>query len=142
MHNDSSHEPDVELGYEVQETLTPKVAVKFFVGIFVIVIASMIVVWILEMFLVKQAGTVLDPSMVQPVSRREMGAAFIQNNPELEKENLVKRQQSEINKYGWVDEAKGKAQIPIDRAIEILGEKGMPETNANPTGNGGAIANP
>lgn len=142
MHNDSTHEPDVEMGYEVQETLTPQVAVRFFLGIVIMVVVAMIVVWGLERFLVKQSGTVLDPKMVQTVTRRELDAAFIQNDPDGEKKSLVKRQQAEINRYGWVDEAKGRAQIPVDKAIEILGERGMPVAGPPQTSDGGAVANP
>ena len=142
MHNDSSHEPDVDLGYEVQETLTPSVAFKFFASLVVMVVVTMIIVWGLEKYLVKEAGTVLDPALVQSVSRRETGAAFIQNDPEGEKKSLLRRQQSQINQYGWVDEEKGRAQIPIRRAIEILGEKGMQPTPPAQTNDGGAIVKP
>jgi hypothetical protein len=31
-----------------------------------------------------------------------------------------------LNGYGWVDKAGGTLHIPIDRAIEILAERGLP----------------
>lgn len=33
-----------------------------------------------------------------------------------------------LSAYGWVDQANGVAHIPVDRAIEILAEKGLPAT--------------
>jgi hypothetical protein len=31
-----------------------------------------------------------------------------------------------LNSYGWVDQEKGIARIPIEDAIQILGQKGLP----------------
>jgi len=31
-----------------------------------------------------------------------------------------------LNNYGWVDQEKGIARIPIEDAIQILGQKGLP----------------
>jgi hypothetical protein len=31
-----------------------------------------------------------------------------------------------LRRYGWIDERAGVAQIPIDRAIELIAEKGLP----------------
>jgi len=33
-----------------------------------------------------------------------------------------------LTTYGWVDQAHGVARIPVDRAIAILAEKGLPAT--------------
>ena len=33
-----------------------------------------------------------------------------------------------LSSYGWIDRAGGTARIPIDRAIEILLERGLPRT--------------
>lgn len=39
----------------------------------------------------------------------------------------LKRQQDErLGTYGWVDESKGVARIPIDEAMKRLAEKGLP----------------
>lgn len=39
-----------------------------------------------------------------------------------------------LNGYGWVDQKKGIAHIPIDRAIEILAERGLPKGSASGKG--------
>jgi hypothetical protein len=31
-----------------------------------------------------------------------------------------------LKSYGWIDRDKGVVHIPIDRAIEILAERGLP----------------
>src|SRR5215510_12360914 len=41
-------------------------------------------------------------------------------------ENLRKKTDKDINSYGWVKEGEGIAHIPIDRAKEMIAEKGLP----------------
>ena len=40
---------------------------------------------------------------------------------------LREREAEVLNGYGWVDRKAGIARIPIDRAIRILAEKGLPK---------------
>ena len=35
-------------------------------------------------------------------------------------------QEEILNSYGWVDEKAGVVRIPIDRAMDILAQKGLP----------------
>ncbi len=39
--------------------------------------------------------------------------------------DLRRSEDRQLNSYGWVDEAKGVAHIPVDRAIEIASGKGL-----------------
>jgi len=47
-------------------------------------------------------------------------------------------QEETLNSYGWVDEKAGIVRIPIDRAMDILLEKGLPARGAAPA-KGGAL---
>jgi hypothetical protein len=37
-----------------------------------------------------------------------------------------KEEALEVSGYGWVDRGKGLVRIPVDRAIEVLAERGLP----------------
>ena len=37
-----------------------------------------------------------------------------------------------LNSYGWVDPKAGVARIPIDRALEIMAERGLPTKDTKP----------
>jgi hypothetical protein len=39
-------------------------------------------------------------------------------------DELRMRDRQALTTYGWVDQAHGLAHIPVDRAIDILAEKG------------------
>jgi len=53
-------------------------------------------------------------------------------NPRLEEDevgqfkSILAGQEEILNSYGWVDEKAGVAHIPIDRAMEILAQRGLP----------------
>jgi len=36
-----------------------------------------------------------------------------------------------LKNYGWIDQEKGIVRIPIDRAIEILAQRGLPARSAS-----------
>ncbi len=44
---------------------------------------------------------------------------------------LQAEQETQLNSYGWVDKGAGVAHIPIDRAIELLAEQGLPSRKSS-----------
>jgi len=42
-------------------------------------------------------------------------------------------EESDLNSYGWVDRASGTARIPIDRAMELLLQRGLPDSGSGQT---------
>ena len=42
-------------------------------------------------------------------------------------------EESDLNSYGWVDRTSGIARIPIDRAMQLLLERGLPDVGAGQT---------
>jgi hypothetical protein len=40
---------------------------------------------------------------------------------------------TDLNSYGWVDRTAGIARIPIDRAMQLLLERGLPDVGAGQT---------
>jgi len=53
-------------------------------------------------------------------------------NPKLEEDELgqfksiLAAQEETLNSYGWVDQQAGVAHIPIDQAMKLLAQRGMP----------------
>ena len=54
----------------------------------------------------------------------------LQERPEAELLTFRLEEQDQLTSYGWVTESEGVARIPIERAIEILAERGLPATSA------------
>lgn len=50
----------------------------------------------------------------------------IQANPALDIQAYLQSQQNLLTTYGWVDRQSGIARLPIDRAMELLLQRGLP----------------
>jgi len=57
---------------------------------------------------------------------REATAPQLQVNGPADLRAMRAAEDRALNSYGWVDRNAGTVRIPIDRAIEILAEKGLP----------------
>ena len=70
-----------------------------------------------------------------PTDMRHVAKGYPQTvfpNPKLEEDELgqfksiLAGQEETLNSYGWVDEKAGVARIPIDRAMDLLAQRGLP----------------
>lgn len=48
-------------------------------------------------------------------------------------EQVRKQEEARLDSYGWVDRNAGVAHIPIDRAMEIILARGLPDVGAGQT---------
>ena len=70
-----------------------------------------------------EEGVILAP--IQS-SRRPFPQPSLQTNPALDLEALRRREDAILNGYRWIDRNTGTAAIPIDRAIDLLAQRGLP----------------
>ena len=66
------------------------------------------------------------PPLAQRDADRLPPAPRLQVTPAVDLEQYRQAQQQVLDSYAWVDEKKGVAQIPIERAIELVAEHGLP----------------
>jgi hypothetical protein len=38
------------------------------------------------------------------------------------------REEQQLHSYGWVDQSAGSVHIPIDQAMQLIAERGLPTT--------------
>jgi len=57
----------------------------------------------------------------------------LQAEPKVELKDLRADEEAILTSYGWVDPNKGVVRIPIDQAIDIVAQKGLP-SKPSPTG--------
>jgi hypothetical protein len=60
----------------------------------------------------------------------------IQADPGADMQSYWQSQQDLLNTYGWIDRQNGIVRIPIDRAMTLLLERGLPTRSANAPENG------
>lgn len=61
-----------------------------------------------------------------------------QFSPHLDLQALRASEEAELDSYGWVDKKAGVIRIPIERALELISQRGMP----GPTGTNGSRTGP
>jgi hypothetical protein len=54
----------------------------------------------------------------------------LQQSPSRDLKAMRAREDWQLNHYSWVDPAKGLVSIPIERAIEIVAQRGIPPQTA------------
>jgi hypothetical protein len=121
-------------GYETRDASIPAI-VKFAVGLFVSIAVSMVVAWLVFNYFAAHQS--LGPPASPFENTRELPPASV---PRLQVEapedlhQYLKQQDEVLHSYGWVDQKDGVARIPIDRAMDLLIQRGLPVQAAPPQG--------
>lgn len=66
------------------------------------------------------------PRQVPPDTRMKFPEPRLEVNERSELQGVVLSQEQELNSYGWVDEKSGVVHIPIERAMQLIAQKGLP----------------
>ncbi len=57
---------------------------------------------------------------------KDNGAPMLETNERGQFSGFLMNQENQLNSYGWVDEKAGVAHIPIERAMELIEQRGLP----------------
>ena len=57
---------------------------------------------------------------------KDNGAPMLEINERGQLRDFVMNQENQLNSYGWVNEKESVAHIPIDRAMELTVQRGLP----------------
>ncbi len=74
------------------------------------------------------AGTIVAPGD-GPLA--EFPAPHLQIKPRLDHQAFLARASNELATYGWIDPKAGTVRIPIERAMDLLLERGLPVRQTN-----------
>lgn len=106
---------------------------RFVAGLAVFVAAAMVVMAMLHSYFTDRE-TALDIPL-SPLAKEapvKTSGPQLQPNPRIELDTLRRDEETQLTSYGWVDEPQGLVRIPIERAIELMAERGMPARSAPP----------
>jgi hypothetical protein len=76
-----------------------------------------------------------DTRIVKPADIANFPQPRLESNERSEIKEFRLKEDEELNSYGWLDEKAGIAHIPIDRAMELLAQRGLatrPQAGAVP----------
>ena len=57
---------------------------------------------------------------------KENGAPMLEYDERGQFKDFLLKQEDQLNSYGWVDQKAGVAHIPIERAMELIAQRGLP----------------
>jgi hypothetical protein len=119
--------PRPEAGHERSDVSISGI-VKFGVGLAIVAGVVHVGLWgLLRFFEAREAESEKPlPPMVAANLRRTPREPRLERDPLAPRAAAQAREDAILTSYGWVDRGAGIARIPIDRAMELLVEKGLP----------------
>src|SRR6266550_1822462 len=131
------HQEHEEVAYE-REDLSPRGIFAFLVGLGLVLVLVYCVVKGMDGYLdayEKQHQPPLNPLVTQTEtdSRKVSNADIarfpqprLETNERLEINDFRLQEEKNLNSYDWIDQKAGIARIPIDRAMQLLAQRGLP----------------
>lgn len=114
-----------EAGHEPTD-LSPEKIALFALALTAMIVAALVVTYVLfQHFLTVEMRTQTAPSPLA-YTREPTPEPHLSANPGQDLKTMRAEEDKILKSYGWVDKEKGIVRIPIDRAIEILAQRGLP----------------
>ncbi len=113
---------------EGDREISYKAVWRFTAFLFVLLVVSMGLMWGLSRAAKKEiAGSQPPPPPLAGARENPLPPEpRLETAPAKELAALRERENAVLGAYAWVDKAKGIAEVPVDRAIEIASETGLP----------------
>jgi hypothetical protein len=73
-------------------------------------------------------STEKDTRMVSPTEITKFPEPRLERNERIEINDFRLKEEQALNSYGWVDEKAGVVRIPIERAMQLIAQRGLPTT--------------
>lgn len=133
MGQHESQVPDVSIGHEERDVSAGPIALSV-VGLAVVGVAALVAMLLLFTVLARwQAAQSNPPSpLAATYGLKEPPAPRLQTDPRQDLVDLRARDGAAIHSYAWVDKQAGIVRIPVERAIALLAERGLPARSAPP----------
>jgi hypothetical protein len=139
-HGNSGHGVEFE-----REDLSTRGVFAFMIGLAIIGVGIYVIITGMYSFLDKYERSQMAPSspLVKPEESAEIrarrvtqdyvekrfqgnGAPLLEIDERGQFHDFLRKQEQQLNSYGWVDEKAGVLHIPIERAMGLIAQRGLP----------------
>ena len=128
-HGSHGHDPNVNpaVSHETRDVNVFQIS-AFGIGLLLACIVTVFAMWVMFDFLFKRedAKNASNPAAAMMNERQLPPQPNLQSHPKVELQDLRANEDAMLHSYGWVDQSKGIVRIPIDQAIDIVAQKGLP----------------
>ena len=112
-------------GYEKSDLRLSGITLFVFVMTLIIVVSMVALTFLFNNF--DQSAAQLDqPMSPLMATQAPPPEPRLQSRPQLDREEMRAAEEAILNHYGWVNQSQGVVHIPIERAIELTAERGLP----------------
>ncbi|HZP80468.1 MAG TPA: hypothetical protein VFB21_02405 [Chthonomonadaceae bacterium] len=131
MRHDESHSrpPRQGPGFEMRDVALD-VLIKWGIALFVFVGLSSAAAWVAYKVFAPE-----DPKAARlaslPFSEKRPPEPRLQSDPKIDIQKFREEEDKALHSYGWVDKNAGIVKIPIERAMTLLEQRGLPTPPAN-----------
>jgi hypothetical protein len=112
--------------YETRD-MNLRVVINSLIGLAVLVVVSLLLMWGLFYLLLAERRSSIDIPLPPLAASQEPPEPRLQAVPKDELETLRLEEETLLNGYSWVNKEAGVVRIPIERAMELTLERGLPE---------------
>jgi hypothetical protein len=95
------------------------------IGLVIAVVAVLVTVGGLFSLFKRQYASESAPPRIT-IAGRLPPAPRLQTNPTSDLQQLLEAENAKLNSYGWIDKSGGVIRIPIERAMDLLAQRGLP----------------
>jgi hypothetical protein len=128
MHVDS---PSIQPGHETRD-VSMRGVVLFGVGIVALLVGSLaLTAWFFALLAVTPAGHGVRGAPVAATPLRPPGPQ-LQALPTRDMQELRQTENARLQSYGWIDRSAGIVRMPIDRAMALVVQQGLPSWHEIP----------
>ena len=136
MQKDTSSHPSSSgsaPGYELRD-VNVRLFAAFITGLSVLTIAALLIVWGFTDFMSSRQHKSEPP--VSPLAGtlpKEPPEPRLQVRPAADLQKVRVSEEEVLNSYAWIDQKGGIARIPINHAMDLLAERGLPARSKSDT---------
>jgi hypothetical protein len=135
----TKHGGNSEAGYEARD-MSPGAVYAFLVGLAIACGIVALVLWgVFRAMNTYDAShqppqnpllpaTAADTRVVPPDAPNKFPQPRLEKNERLEINEFLLKQEQTLDSYGWVDQKSGVVRIPIERAMQLIAQRGLPTT--------------
>jgi len=119
----TAHQPQPKNGegkYEKQDVGFRFAMIFVTALILATVVVLLLLAWVYPWFAPEPTRAAVAPRQLPPEPR-------LQAVPAKDMQRFRENEQRVLTTYGWVDKSSGIVRVPIERAIEVVAEKGLPQ---------------
>jgi hypothetical protein len=120
------HEPPAGIHHETRDVHVRPLA-WLGIGLAVLVVVSIVAMkGVFELLDRQQARNDVAPSPIMTQRPQQPPEPRLQTTPVPNRKLIVEQESKRLTTYGWVDPKSGVVRIPVDQAMKLLAERGLP----------------